>query len=159
MAGLEKLTDTIGAGNKASRIDVWSTMPSPARAVRAPNAALDVAAVAAIPHPDRNTPAPPLPMLGGQRRPLTSRLMPRRLRGWAVSDGGAWVAVRAVVQSVTACHGMWCRGDVGQAVEHDDQVRGQLDTDEEDRDADRLLEAAQEHLASRASSNRVISMV
>lgn len=56
-------------------------------------------------------------------------------------------------------HGMWCRGDVGQAVEHDDQVRGQLDTDEEDRDADRLLEAAQEHLASRASSNRVISMV
>ena len=34
---------------------------------------------------------------------------------------------------------MWCRGDVGQAVEHDDQVRGQLDTDEEDRDADRLL--------------------
>ena len=95
-------------------------------------------------------------MLGGQRRPLTSRLMPRRLRGWAVSDGGAWVAVRAVVQSVTA---VWCRGDVGQAVEHDDQVQGQLDTDEEDRDADRLLEAAQEHLASRASSNRVISMV
>jgi hypothetical protein len=48
---------------------------------------------------------------------------------------------------------------VGQAVEHDDQVRGQLDTDEEDRDANRLLEAAQEHPASRASSNRVISMV